>query len=131
MEHYAQVGITGRFQDFVKDFSAENSEGTLLSGLSSITKVPVQLVTGSIDEVCPIDDVKRLQTELGDACQLFTEIPDVGHSYFATETATDAFKTMLKTHIEYVKPEPIEDKTASGAYGLTMAGIAAFIGMMA
>ena len=74
--------ITGRFQEFVDNFSKDNQEGTLLD-LSAVT-VPIQMVAGTSDDLCPVEGVKRLQGELGDAVQLYTEVSDAEHTWFAS-----------------------------------------------
>ena len=96
-EHLNQLGITQRFQEYVRDFKEGSTEGPLVSpGLSSIKKVPIQLVQGTEDINTTNEGVLRLKDELGDACQLYTEVPGADHYWFSLQAASQEFLDLIR-----------------------------------
>ena len=105
-EHMYQLTITQRFQEYVQDFNEANADGPLVSpGLSSIKQVPIQLVHGEKDINCTTSGVMRLKDELGQACILYTEVPDYTHYHFALDAASPKFLNLIREQIEFEIPQ--------------------------
>lgn len=102
-EVFAQISISGRFQAYLKHFSAENTIAPLVEpGLSSI-KVPIQIVQAAKDEFCPVIATSRLMDEIGDAVKRYTVAPDpeATHGYFYDALTDPVLKELLIDQLEY------------------------------
>ena len=100
---FGQIAISGRFQEYIKDFSDENQTSPLVEpGLGSI-KVPIQILQAAQDEFCPVSATHRLMDEIGDAVQQYEVMsdPEATHGYFLDALTSPEFYGVLIDQLEY------------------------------
>lgn len=78
-EHFAQVRESGRFQEFVENWSDNNTQGKLYN-LEGITKIPVSMYVAENDFICAPDQAEAAALRIGTLQNYYT-IKGEGHSF--------------------------------------------------
>ena len=81
--HWRQNAYTGRFQEYAPNYLS-GDRITELIDIPSIDKVPIVMMAGRKDRVCPHKTARRTARTIGNAVERFESIRGADHSYFGS-----------------------------------------------